>query len=113
MLSYSKPFLRVKKITSNIFAKHTDHGFLISMKLQEKMISLKFDTGAARTVLSLGILFNEMTDEKRALLGDNFIDCCEFSHDSHHNIVIRGFDSAAYGMESNWINSDEISELVS
>lgn len=54
-------------------------------------------------------LFN---NKQIAILGDNFIDCCDFSHKAHGNILISGFDFDAYAHESHSISTDEILDIV-
>lgn len=59
------------------------------------------------------LVIDKMKDDKQiALLGDNFIDCSDFSHKSHGNIVITGFDFDSYGISSNCLSTDEILDLI-
>ena len=48
-----------------------------------------------------------------ALLGDDFIECCYFSHIPHEGIDISKFDFEDYGtMEENDIRNDELIEFI-
>lgn len=51
------------------------------------------------------------TNRKLALLGDDFISCCDFVHSAGNDILIRGFDRARYTGQhkSGSITNDEIS----
>ncbi len=149
----------------SIIASKSRATFNVPFQIGENVFSMKFDTGAASTVISSEIFIDEMTEEKKstiknflqernvigieftsasgdcfvgylihangvvvdeavfadfyyylvldnkrviALLGDDFIDHCEFQHNVHGDIVITGFDFAEYGNFDGAMENDEL-----
>ena len=48
-----------------------------------------------------------------ALLGDDFLDCCGYSHEPHSDIKIYSFDEKGYSLKGRMMTGKEISELFS
>ena len=149
----------------SIVASKSRATFSVPFQIGENVFSMKFDTGAASTVISSEIFTDEMTIEKKtfiekffeehnvitaeftsasgdcfvgylvhandvivdemmfvdfyyylvldnkrviALLGDDFIDHCEFHHNAHGDIIITGFGFAEYGDFDGAAENDEL-----
>lgn len=51
--------------------------------------------------------------KKFALLGDDFLDCCGYSHNPHEDIKIFCFDKEGYSLKGSIMSGQEIDELLS
>lgn len=54
----------------------------------------------------------DKTGKQIALLGDDFIDCCDFCHKAHNDIIITSFDFAAYNNRTNSMSMNEVCEVL-
>ncbi len=156
-------------IETNIIAEKQGASYSVPFEIDEKLFSMKLDTGAASTVISVDLFADNLTEERKkditeylddrnvshldftsasgdcfrgylvhakdvviddevfgdfyyylvidnkrliALIGNDFIDNCEFDHPIHSDIHISSFDMEAYGKTKTQIESDELMNYI-
>lgn len=105
-----KEFIYSKNVTPTSFNTASGDSFIgFPTCLKNVFIGqCKFD------VFYYYLVIDKMKANKQiALLGDNFIDCCDFSHKAHSDIIITDFDFSMYNVSPNCLSTDEILEVVS
>ncbi len=153
----------------NVVAKREASSYRVSVDIDNRVFTIKFDTGATDTVISVRVFSNSLTDSdlekftkyceehsrhnkefisatgdsfkgylvtahnvrlgksvlpnfryylviesKRdiALLGYDFIDKCQCSHDPGKNFYLTGFDVDNYGKDAGTMENDEVIAFI-
>ena len=97
-----------EKVTPEIFTSASGHNIIGYPAILENVI---IGDACIEHFFYYLILEDLENDRQIALLGNNFINCCEFSHQINGNIHLLHFDEEKYSISVNVVNTADLLDI--